>query len=362
MTRFGFLRASAALALWLLACLTFVACEISHTPAVGGSEAGNPPVVDPSRITVRSSTEGVVVAGEAGAVAGDAQQVEVRNISRPDAAPVVVTVQDDGSFEAMVEGTVDDEYLVSVVGEGAPGIQVSGSGTSDPDTALTCQQLQQSAYETVAAVFDDAVMGCDTDDDCRNVSIDTDCSFHCGALVAAGNEGLIQDAIADANDNVCPQAQAQGCQAVPPPCPPPLIEQIGCLEGVCGWKDDVPDPGTDPSPACTDPIGPGICDAAFPVYWHDPESGACVQRIWDGCTEGANNYETQADCRAACPAPSSCDAPRTLLEVCLSCGIAGGCGSTGTVCAAPCTEHVDCEGDGVGSFCVNGACQVSGCF
>ena len=122
------------------------------------------------------------------------------------------------------------------------------------------------------------------------------------------------------------------------------------------------------STSCTLPFDDGNCDAAIPVWWHDPESGACVRQIYGGCGGNGNRYATSAECEAACPAPvtqGDCPAGRQLREVCTECGLGGGCRATSNVCALECMSDSDCMGelDGFGSqsFCdlTDGVCEQS---
>ena len=63
---------------------------------------------------------------------------------------------------------------------------------------------------------------------------------------------------------------------------------------------------------CTLPSDVGPCDGIFPRWFHNFTTGRCEQFIWGGCDPGANNFETQADCEAACLDP--CDQPAVQGE------------------------------------------------
>jgi hypothetical protein len=108
------------------------------------------------------------------------------------------------------------------------------------------------------------------------------------------------------------------------------------------------------------PFDPGPCEALFPVFAF--VDGACVEKTYGGCQGNANRFSTLEECMAACqgqPNPNGCPPGRLARTVCLSCGVAGGCGTSAEVCAKTCAAASDCDEP---SFsCVAGLCQVSGC-
>jgi hypothetical protein len=99
---------------------------------------------------------------------------------------------------------------------------------------------------------------------------------------------------------------------------------------------------------CTSPFDSGMCDGAFAVWWHDPASGACIPQSYGGCDGNANRYETEEDCLAACPPPSTegdCPAGRQLHLGCFQCGVIGGCMEERNFCALECDSDEDCSGE-----------------
>jgi hypothetical protein len=52
---------------------------------------------------------------------------------------------------------------------------------------------------------------------------------------------------------------------------------------------------------CRAPAAVGPCDAAFPRWFHNAETGRCEQFTWGGCGGNDNNFETRDECEAACP-------------------------------------------------------------
>lgn len=118
-----------------------------------------------------------------------------------------------------------------------------------------------------------------------------------------------------------------------------------------------------PLPACSLPFDPGPCDALIGVFTF--ADGACVPRTYGGCDGNGNRFVTREECLLACegrPNPYPCPVARSTAEICLACGLAGGCGKSASVCAKPCESPEDCSDEGSLFACVEGLCQVSGCI
>ena len=87
--------------------------------------------------------------------------------------------------------------------------------------------------------------------------------------------------------------------------------------GGCGGNDnrfetrdacDAACPG-EPVRVCEQPADPGPCQAAFPRWHHDPDTGYCEPFVWGGCGGNDNNFETRAACERACVALDICALP-----------------------------------------------------
>ena len=149
-----------------------------------------------------------------------------------------------------------------------------------------------------------------------------------------------------------------------------------------------------PPAGCFESFDSGPCDAAIPVYWFDPSTNTCEQRIYGGCDGNDNRYESLDECRVACdaeqgtqclvegerydsgarvPDPFSCNtclcqagALTTCTEVgceeacppnrksgssCAQCGADDTCEVVETACLPVCGSDADCADSGY-SFCV----------
>ena len=161
------------------------------------------------------------------------------------------------------------------------------------------------------------------------------------------------------------------------------------------------DAGTGSGALCELPAETGRCRAAIPRYYHDAASHECKQFTYGGCDGNANNFETQAECEAACGAsaggtacevdgktfpsgtggitdpfscnecscsdgqlgctkiacPKPCPAGTAPGKSCSRCGPADGCEVLRTGCLPECDSDADCQGTGLGQ-CLDGACRI----
>ena len=161
--------------------------------------------------------------------------------------------------------------------------------------------------------------------------------------------------------------------------------------------------------ACNQPFEVGMCEAAIPVYWHNPQLGRCEPQTYGGCGGNENRYATRAECEEACnvmrapgtaclvdgivyedgatvPDPFSCNSctcedgeisicteigcgevcgdGTTEASMCAECGPAGGCAVRETGCLAVCRDDDGCT-DAAHPFCdvQFGVCvNTPGCF
>lgn len=127
---------------------------------------------------------------------------------------------------------------------------------------------------------------------------------------------------------------------------------------------DAADAAADGGSVCSLPFEAGPCEAAIGVYAF--VDGACVPRTYGGCQGNGNRFSTLEECTAKCggsPASGECPPNRVSREICLSCGLAGGCAKTATTCALVCDADA---GSAVcadaGFSCYQGVCQAAFCI
>lgn len=118
---------------------------------------------------------------------------------------------------------------------------------------------------------------------------------------------------------------------------------------------------------CELPFASGSCLAYFEVWTYASSRRACVRGVYGGCGGNENRFATRAECEETCgvpeTGPTNCPANTKRAEVCLACGLAGGCAETAVVCALKCDEPNDCKGGNeYPTTCVDGICQVYGCI
>jgi hypothetical protein len=56
---------------------------------------------------------------------------------------------------------------------------------------------------------------------------------------------------------------------------------------------------------------------------------------------------------------SGCPDGQVKRNVCVACGLSGGCAEQAEQCATACPDGTDCPGS---LFCIQGVCQVGGCI
>jgi hypothetical protein len=118
---------------------------------------------------------------------------------------------------------------------------------------------------------------------------------------------------------------------------------------------------------CKLPFESGNCLAYIEVWAYETSKQACVRQVYGGCGGNENRFATRKECEQSCGIsegePTTCPANTKRAEVCLACGLAGGCAETGIVCALKCDEPNDCKGGNeYPTTCVEGICQIYGCI
>lgn len=261
---------------------------------------------------------------------------------------------------------------------GAVSLVSSACGGSTSGSGPTCEHGGRS-YEP-GQMIDDACGGCLCADDgsllcaaiaCPEDVPDPEGSCEVGGIVYPDGATIPDD---------CGGCQCQG-------------GQVNCSLLLC-----------DPGPAensCELAFDAGNCDAYFPVFWHNPETGECEEAVYGGCGGNENRYESLALCEASClgeeeiqqscvvgeityphgasgvPDPGSCNtcscndgsitgctklncpvACEDGLEIgseCAECRPDGACLAMRTGCLPVCDSPDEC--DGPGAACTDGLCR-----
>jgi hypothetical protein len=152
---------------------------------------------------------------------------------------------------------------------------------------------------------------------------------------------------------------------------------------------------------CELPFVAGDCQAYFPVFWHNPETGFCEEAIYGGCGGNDNRFATLEQCTSLCNppppetscevngviypdgandvpdpmscntcscengqvtacteinCPSSCEDGMIFGTECAECGPGDGCVTTRSGCFPACETQEECSAMGAG-FCLDGQCR-----
>jgi hypothetical protein len=90
--------------------------------------------------------------------------------------------------------------------------------------------------------------------------------------------------------------------------------------------------GGAPADSCALPAESGMCDAFFPSFFHNPETGVCEPFVYGGCGGNENRFDSVEDCQAACHGGSpNMDACVSPLE----------CVLVSTQCCGPCDAGLE---------------------
>jgi hypothetical protein len=215
-------------------------------------------------------------------------------------------------------------------------------------------------------VVDAADTTCTQHSDCVLATDQPSCSDGCydGAAVSAAGQKQIADGSLQLTNGLCATIKSSGCFQPIPPCVAPPPSMPACVAGKCRKAAQCAS-----CPAlCLLPFDEGVVGNSLSatVYFHDVSSGACLPRTYQGVGGNANRFATRAECETTCPPPSACPDNRLQSNVCLACGVAGGCMDQRDVCALACTTTADCTDDATGyhtSGCSGGVCIGSiGCL
>jgi hypothetical protein len=351
----------------LIAMLSFGgSCSVAHGGPQDGTETGNPPVIDVTRVMLVVGASDAKITGSAGAVSPGGGELQVQ--SSLTGKTYTTEVAADGSFEISISGSPEDTFELRAADESgntdraAPVYIARGSSAvSGGAQGLTCKQRESLAGAQMSAVVEAVTPPpdnyCKADSDCRLQQVSTVCTDACsGVAVSVSGGAQIERAREAIASGVCRNFSESGCTFTIFPCVPPTPSALRCVSGTCTLA---PLTRTD-KPGCSEAFDAGTGAAVVPSYWFSGEAQACLPRTYGGLGGNANRYQTRSACEAACkPLEPACEAPRVSVNVCLEGGLAGGCALPGLACALPCTSPDQCAGDPVGSWCAGGFCDAT---
>jgi hypothetical protein len=233
------------------------------------TKTGNPPVIDQTRVRITGTNGEVVVSGDKGAVqtSGD-ERVVAKLTNRSNDATASTAVNEDGSFELRVEGTVEDDYELTVttrgtsdsttveLGEsddGARDTTTSEVGESDgtatcvertgvsPNEAGTrgpqpvCGTLHSEALCQAAELVATVSSECEDKDDCVVVHRNLECVDSCNSSVVVSARGAAELAVglASIDETICRAFSEEGCTYIATGCTPASKTVALCEEGQC---------------------------------------------------------------------------------------------------------------------------------
>lgn len=232
--------------------------------------------------------------------------------------------------------------------------------------------VDRERYSVGDVISDDGCNTCRCENNLQVVCTDNDCGF----------EPCVVDDVIYEHDQAVPGGECEACTCDD--------GSVSCLMTPC-----LPPPDT-----CSLPFESGDCDADFPVFWHNPDTGQCEEQTYGGCGGNDNRFETLSECLQFCdaqpagtacevngvvypsgstnvPDPASCNTcscqdgmvggcteifcPVECEEgtaqgtECAECGPGDGCLTVRSACLPTCEEQRDCEESG--GLCLDGLCK-----
>lgn len=204
-------------------------------------------------------------------------------------------------------------------------LAVSACGGSTTKSGVNCEYDGQ-LYEE-GQMIDDGCGGCVCADDG---------SLICSSIYCPGGAPRSGDGSCEVNGTVYPDGAAipddcGGCQ-----CEGGQVycSLLFCYSDPCALAFDV-----------------GECDAYFPVFWHNPETGECEEAVYGGCGGNDNRYTSRAQCEA------SCLSAEATQKSCVVGEITYPHGASGVPDAGSCNT-CSCD-DGKLTGCTKAACPIA---
>jgi hypothetical protein len=218
-------------------------------------------------------------------------------------------------------------------------------------------------HESKMYAFGDSYLAADGCNDC----VCTEDGFVCTQRACGGNS-CVYDGVTYLPDDTFPATD--GCNQ----CTCQVGGEVVCTQTPC------------PLSPCELAFEDGNCDAAFQVFWHNPDTHLCEPQIYGGCGGNENNFQTLDECRDFCEGPrqgtdcivngvkyasgatvpdpfscNSCSCEDGAITICTEigcsipcpegtiagsgcaeCGPVGGCPAVETGCMPVCSTDDDC--------------------
>lgn len=245
------------------------------------TKTGNPPVIDQTRVRIVGAVGEVIVRGERGAVeTADGVQVVAKATNRSNDASASAIVNEDGSFEVRVAGTLEDEYELTITARGTSAsttLSLATSDTTDPtasaglsndtrgstttdvaesgDGALTCLErtgtpvreggtrgpqpicgmLQSEALCQAAELVASVSLECADEQDCTFARRIPNCVQACGSVAVVSKEGAVDLAagLSSIDETICRDFDGEGCTYLVTGCTPTSKAVALCEDGQC---------------------------------------------------------------------------------------------------------------------------------
>lgn len=288
----GYVSGRARRAVWVAALLAApvlpgatLSCGARETNM--STKTGNPPVIDQTRVRIVGADGEVVVSGDEGAVqtSGD-EQIVAKVTNRSNDATASTAVNDDGSFEVHIEGTLDDDYELTLTTRGTGDSTTIELGENDEGTATClertgmtpsegntrgpqpiCGTLQAEALCQAAELVATVPSLCEADGDCIVARGIPECadSYGSGAVVSKKGAAELSAGLASIDETICRDFEVEGCTYYASG-GPPLPETVALCEA-------------------------GRCVAGFVQYAFECSNAVLIDE-----TPTCEDYETEARC------------------------------------------------------------------
>jgi hypothetical protein len=196
-----------------------------------GTETGNPPVIQKSKLRLEETPDGLRLIGEPRAVPSGAS-VRVTNLRS--GASLETSAGADGSLDVALDGERSDDYeLIVTTAGGEARTTLSAAALPDDLSTLSCDGLNVALENTVWSSFASVDRACTQDTDCVSEGWGNECFSRCTGVIAsrAGSAAASLEA-SERIQPLCDQRARARCPALPEPSCAPLPPVL-CQQGQC---------------------------------------------------------------------------------------------------------------------------------